>query len=281
MRQGKAAGASRKPQEGTDPPVLFLDIDGVLLSDRTWALPGNQAVLEESRAGRLTRVQAASRVTFDATAVALVNRLCTKAAARIVILSNWRRTVGISETRDKLIEQGIGADLFHKDYACRFRGFSSEKWHDFRWWFEDRHPLPKYHVIIEDEDPAGYGGWPQFPIARCNPLDGLTVSAYRVALGHLRGVDEAMGVPAVSDEDRGRVIEAFRDDFAASRWLHGPDAEGLTPAIRLAHEAPQGLAFGVGHASTDRWQAERRERVWATLPRRRVRTRAGSPTATP
>jgi len=121
-------------------PILFLDIDGVLLSGRAWMLPSNRLLKE--RAADLSRRQALDllgrEATFDACAVALAVRVCAATGAHIVVSSSWRYTVGLEGTRAKLLHQGIPAHLLHPDWACpMIRHGSPSKGADISNWLEE------------------------------------------------------------------------------------------------------------------------------------------------
>jgi hypothetical protein len=76
-------------------PVIFLDIDGVVLTGRAWRLPENVGAIAYMKrlAGRPDRRKnlldaLRSLASFDAEAIALVTRLAERTNSRIVISSN-------------------------------------------------------------------------------------------------------------------------------------------------------------------------------------------------
>ncbi|MDB5363899.1 MAG: hypothetical protein JWO51_5196 [Rhodospirillales bacterium] len=91
--------------------IVFLDIDGVLMPAKAWLLPANKPLLDGPRAGR------ALKARFDPTAVALLNRLIERTQAKLVICSDWRKTVGAAETLEKLVAEGIPRAAFHDDFS--------------------------------------------------------------------------------------------------------------------------------------------------------------------
>lgn len=249
----------------SSPAIVFLDIDGVLLPRKAWALPANVAHMQALEADPKHSVgKAALGTAFDPSAVALVNRLCSTTGARLVVHSNWRRNVGLAETRAKLIAEGIDGSLFHEDWACGFRR-TSEKHHEIGWWLDDHRTNPcgdppewtqyeteadriageaaqeewsKRHadygirfVILEDEC---LGHFEDRRIAT-DFGEGLLLADYRKACGALGGVDRVMGVHPVAQEDLDRVLEAFDgDDVRAAEWLHA--SQRRSRAIRLDAE---------------------------------------------
>ena len=237
------------------PPILFLDIDGVLASGRSWLLPENAALIKEMSSREVRharRKEMALATTFDPCAIALVNRLCDVTSCRIVIHSYWRRTVGGVETRGKLIEQGIKAEHFHDNAVCPMWA-SSEKVHDINGWLDDNRVTERpeepefmysfqavlneeterarddYHaklndhgitfVVIDDEHINPYQ--PNFPQVKTDFAEGLTVRDYRIACAVLGASDPMMGVHPVSSDDTARVLAAFENyRVPAMHWLH-------------------------------------------------------------
>jgi hypothetical protein len=73
-------------------PVIFLDIDGVVLTGRAWTLPENAGAIAQMKrlVGRPDRRKhlldaLRSLASFDAEAIALVTRLAERTNSRIVI----------------------------------------------------------------------------------------------------------------------------------------------------------------------------------------------------
>jgi HAD domain in Swiss Army Knife RNA repair proteins len=104
-------------------PVIFLDIDGVVLTGRAWRLPENVGAIAHMKrpAGRPDRRKnlldaLRSLASFDTEAIALVTRLAERTNSRIVISSNWRKTVGPEFAYGKLIARSIPERLFHDDW---------------------------------------------------------------------------------------------------------------------------------------------------------------------
>jgi hypothetical protein len=204
-------------------PILFLDIDGVLLSGRAWLLPVNRRL--QAAGAKLIR-QAASKLigrdaVFDACAVALVSRICEATGAQIVVASSWRYTVGYEQTRAKLEEQGLPEAIFHKDWACPLGDLSTpDKGADIRRWLEEHGVTrPGSWLVLDDEDIV-LGA-----TLRTDALDGVGTRDAAAAVRYLDGVDPALGIRPLPDGDMELVLQAFRGDrIAACRWLEGVDA---------------------------------------------------------
>jgi hypothetical protein len=119
--------------------VVFLDIDGVLMSNSSWALPENVNLLEKQRTNpQYSSREAAGIVRFNPVAVALVNRLCGFTGARIVVHSTWRRNIGGEDTRAKLLEQRIEERLMHRNWACPIGPGLKKSQDILRWLRENR-----------------------------------------------------------------------------------------------------------------------------------------------
>lgn len=204
-------------------PVLFLDIDGVLLSGRAWLLPVNRRL--QAAGARLTRLEASKLIgceaEFDACAMALVSRICEITGARIVVASSWRYTVGYEQTQAKLLEQGLPEAFFHEDWACPMARFSTpEKKPDIECWLEEHGDTrPDSWLVLDDEDIVPGA------TMRTDALDGLGAREAAGAVRYLGGTDAGLGVRALSDSDMELVLGSFHGDrIAACRWLDGVDA---------------------------------------------------------
>lgn len=258
--------------------VLFLDIDGVLLSGRAWALPENAEPERLARAGQMA--DALRGVRFDPVSVALVNRLCSRSGAQIVCHSTWRMTYGQERTQQKLLEQGIDAGHLHPT-LCRTQGSQIEKWRDISLWLEANRltPAPEWPTGIERfpfsrpytrseqrqieqyerdlanrgidylvlDDDRMYESVPQIVV---DPSEGLTVADYRVALGYFGGEDPGLGCYAVAQGDWARVADAVGSRIEAAEWLH------RTMRSKLLRGTSEG---------------DVRNRIWAELPKPRRR----------
>ncbi|SDB22461.1 HAD domain-containing protein [Belnapia rosea] len=204
------------------PPILFLDIDGVLLSSRAWLLPANQELLVRSTG--LTRRQSTEMIgrdaVFDPCAVALVVRICQVTNAQIVISSSWRYTVGLEQTRAKLREQGLTEFLFHQDWACPMvRHGSPDKNADITNWLAE-HGIAHYGTWLVLDDGNVVPG----ATLGIDGLDGLGIRDAGAAVRFFGSVDAALGVGPLADEDLDQIVQAFGGDrIEACRWLEGAD----------------------------------------------------------
>lgn len=97
--------------------VIFLDIDGVMLPARAYALPENfrrqQLIGTPGYTGDLIDCLP---VDFDPIAVALVNRMAELSGARIVLHSDWRRHYEKDVLRGHVIRQGLDEAHLHADW---------------------------------------------------------------------------------------------------------------------------------------------------------------------
>lgn len=73
--------------------VVFLDIDGVLVTERTW----EQAIGDFA--------------AFDADCVARLNDILQRSRAKVVVSSTWRLTTSLEKLARFFHEQGVVADL--------------------------------------------------------------------------------------------------------------------------------------------------------------------------
>ncbi|MBB5694427.1 HAD domain-containing protein [Muricoccus pecuniae] len=202
------------------PPVLFLDIDGVLLSSRAWLLPANQD-LQAMSAG-LPRWQSLQlvghEVVFDPCAVALVGRICEATGAQVVVASFWRYTVGPELTRTKLLDQGLPGALLHEDWACPMvRHGSPDKNADISYWLEE-HGIAHYGtwLVLDDENVVPGA------TLRTDGLDGLGARDAAAAVRFFGSVDARLGVGPLTEDDMKQVVQAFGGDrVEACRWLEG------------------------------------------------------------
>lgn len=272
--------------------IIFLDIDGVLLSGRAIYLPENDALrawLLHQTHSQDARLMAAN-ARFDPCAVSLVNRLCEHTGARLVIHSNWRRIMKPTDLRAKLVEQGLHASHFHDDWYCGMR-FSSRKHHDISEWLSDHRLTPEPHrpdygILpltdrspngmwqTEEEEAAFYKALRNYgidaiaiddePMAdwlhQVRPAfeEGFRLTDYRIACAFLGGTDTDLGVYALSSDDNDRLMEAFAGNrIGMFEWLCQP-TRGANTRLELLHPASASASSPI---------ETRRAIVWKQLDR--------------
>ncbi|NTE90094.1 HAD domain-containing protein [Agrobacterium rubi] len=126
--------------------LVFIDIDGVLLSFRSWTTSHNAPLWRSPVAQRMKHLE------LDQTSIGLLVRLCDLAKARLVLTSTWRKTWphDLTALHDRLIEQGLRRDLWHHEWMVPVAAGRS-KWQELAtWggWSKDAVAL-----IIDDELP--------------------------------------------------------------------------------------------------------------------------------
>lgn len=132
------------------PPVLFLDVDGVL--NRRDTKPGDDGVREcvlrpphSDWPARFTGVVETAKVA----AVAGVVQAC---GAKIVVSSSWRNY--FTNAADFATAVGMSPpladapDMFHRDWRTGFK-VSSCRCHEINWWLDDN-PKVKRYAILDD-----------------------------------------------------------------------------------------------------------------------------------
>ena len=118
--------------------IVFLDIDGVLCSPRAALALGDEGIVRR----------------LDPVAVAMVNDICDKTGAKIVISSTWR----IETDRMDIVLQAAGVDskhFFFKDHDLGNFGFytprnGKNRGEEIAAWI-DRHPEVTHYVILDDD----------------------------------------------------------------------------------------------------------------------------------
>jgi hypothetical protein len=300
--------------------IIFLDVDGVHLTGKYHMMEVNkkkrleiiESIDKEDRsADYAARKEYSLSTVFDPTTIMLVNRLAEKSGAKIVIHSNWRRTVGHEATKNKLVEQGIKDEYFHEDYYCTYR-MTSEKIHDINQWLDDhrvgespRRPEPTFvneegyskeaheqwhidienygfdYVIIDDDSIGGYGGhdfqvMPDFD-------EGFTFEEYRIACGILKVEDLDMDVHILSNDEFEKVNQYFYNKNKLYHWLYSKnDNKGyIAPratllsfkqAEKIANE-PTNPWYGMAKKTAEEWYKSRSKSIWLELEVKHNKTR--------
>jgi hypothetical protein len=208
--------------EGDDRRIVFLDIDGVLLSGRAWLLPRNRQLRAETTG--MPPGEAAEAVgreaTFDAAAVALVVRLCETSGASIVVCSSWRYTVGATLTRSRLVAEGVPERLFHRDWTCEITqsGRPDKRLDIHRWVFGHDMARRGSWLILDDDDVLPGS------TLRVDALEGLGVRDAAAAIRFFGCTDVELGAAPIPDEDLEQVVRSFGGArIEACRWLEGAE----------------------------------------------------------
>lgn len=267
--------------------IVFLDIDGPLLPKKAFFTTHNQKIAKELSAiedRREKLLYHANHIKFDECAVGLVNRLCEKGNAQIVVISNWRRNVGLNETVEILKNQGIKEEYFHEDPVCKIRGMSSNKVHDMYAWMgkhgmshEDHdksHELYQSPFVIIDDEGYQFNHYNSFGKCVTPSFDeGFGPREYRIALAMIGGVDHAFDVFRLKDDEISRVMEHFNGNYEhATYWLYDiqsmektvpPSALISSEAAEIASNSPAG--FFMGWETADSLLETRSKDAWDDL----------------
>ncbi len=124
------------------PPVIFLDVDGVLVTARYGRLHPGRRCCRDARAKH-------GYAVFDPQCVSALNCLCGATGAQLVISSTWRLFFrGISHLRHVLDEQGVDGEIIGVTPALD--SVEAERGDEILQWLE-HHPVERY-VILDDED---------------------------------------------------------------------------------------------------------------------------------
>jgi hypothetical protein len=290
--------------------IIFLDVDGVALTGKSHMLDGNirtrlalNADLGDGVSKHDIRVAYCLAATFDQFAIMLINRLAEKSGAKIVIHSNWRRSVGHVDTKAKLVKEGIREEFFHQDYYCKMR-MTSSKQTDIDSWLDEhrvserpKQPTPRLmfeegydqeaqslwhrdvqeygieYVIVDDESISN-SGWHDCQVYP-DFYDGFTLELYRLACGMLRTVDHQLDVHLLSKDELSKVAHHFSDKRKMNYWLYSlSDNKGYTaPRATLlsfleakrVNEIPNNPFYGIREVSTEYLYQKRSGEIWNQL----------------
>jgi len=164
--------------------VLFLDLDGVLVSEHE-----HRAAEPVGGSGpydwlyQKKRVEWADRTHFNAIALASVRNILDACPdARIVVHSDWTVTVGPAVTMQALLKNGFGTNDFHSDWCLEtsiIRIGCDSIWHKFNCDHDFRgcrpamwlslHPEIQHYAVLDDK-PVGTRAVTR-PSAIGNPLE--------------------------------------------------------------------------------------------------------------
>jgi hypothetical protein len=143
------------------PPVIFLDIDGVLLPARAYVM----------------RTQARRLPPFDPIGVSMVTRLCEETGAKLVISSTWRKRRPRAEMCVVLLENGFEAPgaLMHEDWATPVLD-SQPRGQQIAAWLRNHPTVETYVALDDDPSIAGLSG-----AVLCPSDDGIGLEQYNRA----------------------------------------------------------------------------------------------------
>jgi hypothetical protein len=122
--------------------VLFLDFDGVLV--------------HEGYAGEQGGEELWSECDIDPEAVALLDALCARAGADVVISSTWRRTFSLDELRGMLERRGfrgavvgVTPSLYRSPEGARL-----ERGDEIQAWLDEHPEVGAFAILDDDADMA-------------------------------------------------------------------------------------------------------------------------------
>lgn len=158
--------------------VLFLDIDDVLLTVRSHALPENAARLAALHGGASASDADRLPVRFDPVAVAWLNRTTETSEACIVIHSSWRHHFGLDDTASHVRAQGV-LRLHPKAPCCPVAQTPMDKSADIDAWLAAaarRGEVIEDYAILDDHliDPPDSDG----VLVRIDPRTGYGPEAH-------------------------------------------------------------------------------------------------------
>lgn len=120
--------------------VLFLDIDGVLNSQRTCEAFGGPAT-----GGFPHGFDAPNMALFDHAAIALIRKLCEKTGASIVLSSSWRIIHSVHECAN-----GLNLPIFDQTPSLNWRGRT--RGHEILDWLAHHPEVTRYAIVDDDSD---------------------------------------------------------------------------------------------------------------------------------
>jgi hypothetical protein len=119
--------------------VIFLDIDGVLNSERFMRAQHERGVVSKD-------VEEHCRDQIDPAAVALLNELIETSGAEVVISSSWRRLFTIGEISRGLRHNGFAHP---RSIIGKTPALDVERGHEIQAWLDERGPTD--FVILDDD----------------------------------------------------------------------------------------------------------------------------------
>ena len=115
--------------------IIFLDIDGVLTSARTWY------ALDRHYGGMIWRA-------LDPIAVGLINGFCKDYKYQIVISSSWRTH---PDCWSDLKKGGLNMNLIHSDWRTTSEQKSWMRGYEIEAWLKRNNKLDTKYIILDDD----------------------------------------------------------------------------------------------------------------------------------
>lgn len=154
--------------------IIFLDIDGPLISSRAEFLPTNRTSLRD----KSDPMQQGHFKTFDPCAVWMMNDIIHKVNPTIVMSTSWANHYSL----DKLFEffdynkLKINHGNVHEDWVTP-KKFSSQRCHEIQFWL-DEHPEITEWVAIDDSIMPEHFGQKEDRIIQVDSYDGFNFRNY-------------------------------------------------------------------------------------------------------
>ncbi len=162
--------------------VIFLDIDGVLMTGRYRRLLDEQA----DRLGPF--VTDSVVLPFDPICLMQLKKVTEAADAYIVITSSWRMYRGCNPYWNSIVEQLRGSQLEERlldvTPVLKEQSFTAPRWKEIEYWLDERARPVDAFVILDDMTDMG----PLQPfLVCCHPDRGFDEERAQQALLHLVG----------------------------------------------------------------------------------------------
>jgi hypothetical protein len=162
--------------EITDVNVLFLDVDGVLNSERSFLAGASRLKAYEEENPNDPYWKKITKCTIDPVACEIVNRICRTCDVKIVVSSTHRMHFPDDENKLSLMKDyfgnlGINPELIigWTERLHTIRGVEIEEW-------LDRHPNVNRYVILDDSSDMMPHQMEFF--VRCDGLIGVSSANY-------------------------------------------------------------------------------------------------------
>lgn len=122
----------------TPSKVLFLDIDGVLNTERFLS----EVHRKHKRIGRMDYW-----AMLEPARVTRLNAILDATGASVVLSSSWRQVRGLPDINEDFIQRGFTHQLFDKTPRC----FGVDRHWEIRRWLNERHIQPDAFVVLDDD----------------------------------------------------------------------------------------------------------------------------------